>query len=119
MARQNSGNQGIIMNGNASINAHNLAVGNHAQINSNDVISELSRMKNDIDALPPQMARQKAELEKHRRVLEAEAQKPQPNRSVWDVSAKGLIEAAKAVAGAAPAILTTATKVAGWAAALF
>jgi hypothetical protein len=118
MANNTGGNQGIIMNGNASINAHNLAVGDHAQINSHDVISELSRMKDDIDALPDNMARQKAELEKHRSALEAEAQKPKPNRSVWDVSAKGLIEAAKAVAGVTPGILATATKVAGWAAAL-
>lgn len=118
MGNRSSGNQGIIMNGNASINAHNLAVGNHAQINSRDVISQLSRMKEDIDALPDAMARQKAELEKHRSALEAEAQKPKPNRSAWDVSAKGLIAAAKTVAAVTPGILATATKIAGWAAAV-
>jgi hypothetical protein len=107
------GNQGIIMNGNASINAHNLAVGDHAQINSHDVVSELSRLKDDIRALPDSMARQKADLERHRSALEAEAQKPKPNRSLWEVSAKGLIDAAKAVVGVAPGILTTATQVAG------
>jgi hypothetical protein len=114
MANRASGNQGIIMSGNASINAHNLAVGDHALINSHDVISQLGRLKEEIDSLPDGMARQKAELEKHRSALEAEAQKPKPDRSRWEVSAHGLMEAAKAVASVTPSILATAIKLAGW-----
>jgi hypothetical protein len=113
--RDRSGNQGIIMSGNAKLDAENIAIGEHATINQvkREVISELRQMKDNIRALPDSVAREKAELEKYRSALEAEVSKPQPSQSAWDISAKGLVAAAKSIGAAAPDILKSAMSVAG------
>ncbi len=115
MGERPSSNQGIIMNGNARIDAGNLAVGNHARI---DVASDLGRLKDNIRALPDSVASEKADLEKHRAAIETEASKPTPSRSKLEISAKGLLAAAKSVALITPEILTTAERVASWVAKL-
>jgi hypothetical protein len=111
-------NYGVQLSGHAKLEARNLAVGDSAKIESNEVgisATELLRaLRRDIDELPVEHSKVKAELEIFRNALETEAQKPEPNRSFWNINSKGLIESARTVASIAPAILQTAERVAHW-----
>jgi hypothetical protein len=117
MAKKHSANQGIIMNGNASIVADNLVVGYKGKIEVGSqarLQAELARLRRQIEALPPTHSKDKEELEAFTSALQTEAARPEPRKSSWKVTASGLIDAAKAVADVAPGVLKTAQLLATW-----
>jgi len=89
-------NQTTNISGNAQVGAVNQQVGARAaEIDAG--LAELTKLVGElVKQLPPRQAQQ---VQNDLKTLETEAKSEAPRRGMFDVTAKGLIEAATAVAG--------------------
>jgi hypothetical protein len=108
-------NEGIVLNGQAQLNGGAIAVGAGASIvGQAGGARQLSALLDDLRAaiarIPAGESRKR--LERACDGVRAEVESKQPDRGLATLSAKGLVEAAKAVKDIAPDILATALAVA-------
>jgi hypothetical protein len=114
-------NRGISLSGSASFQATNVIIGKNSSIShqalTNEDKVEMQRLLNDfeqqLNAVPKSMRDAQAIMEPLA-VLKLEAQKASPDESHWELTGKGLVEAAKSVAQMAPSLLKTATAIANF-----
>jgi hypothetical protein len=114
-------NQGIVVKGRGSFEAKNVVVGRHGQITDSSrqggaappvEISELLvRFSQLISELPKEQRVTREALQQLSENLGQLVEKDKPNRTLCKITAKGLVEASKAVKSIAPNVLTTAGQI--------
>ena len=115
-------NEGIVISGQASLKARNLAVGKNSSIRDSSITRKekqevcrlLKNLEQEITKLPPELSDQGAKIAAAIPPLKNETEKATPDQPSWKIKGGYLVDAAKSVATVAPWILETAKAVASF-----